>query len=206
MLLKIHPDNPSERQLQIVVDCLKKGGVIIYPSDTVYGLGCDITKPKAIERVALIKGIKKDKANFSFVCSDLSNLSDYTRAIPNPIFKLMKKAFPGPFTFILEANSNVPHLLQSNKKTVGIRIPDNNIPLAIVRMLGNPIITTSIHDEDQLIEYSSDPELIHERYIKLVDIVIDGGYGGNIASTIIDCTGEEPVVIREGKGDFASLM
>lgn len=206
MLLKIHPDNPSERQLQIVVDCLKKGGIIIYPSDTVYGLGCDITKPKAIERVALIKGIKKEKANFSFVCSDLSNLSDYTPPIPNPIFKLMKKAFPGPFTFILHANSNVPHLLQSNKKTVGIRIPDNNIPLAIVRMLGNPIITTSIHDVDQLIEYSSDPELIHERYIKLVDIVIDGGYGGNIASTIVDCTGDEPIVIREGKGDFASLL
>ena len=206
MLLKIHPDNPSERQLQTVVECLRNGGVIIYPSDTVYGLGCDITKPRAIERIAQIKGIRKDKANFSFVCSDLSHLSDFTKPIPNPVFKLMKKAFPGPFTFILPANSNVPHLLQSNKKTVGIRIPDNNIPQTIVRMLGNPIITTSIHDEDQLIEYSTDPELIHERFSKLVDIVIDGGLGGNIASTIVDCTGDEPVVVREGKGDFDSLL
>ncbi|MEI6575666.1 MAG: L-threonylcarbamoyladenylate synthase [Bacteroidota bacterium] len=203
MLLKIYPENPAERQLQIVVDCLRNGGIIIYPSDTVYGLGCDITKPKAIERIAQIKGVRKDKANFSFVCSDLSHLSDFTKPIPNPVFKLMKKAFPGPFTFILPANSNVPNLLQSNKKTVGIRIPDNNIPLEIVRMLGNPIITTSIHDEDQLIEYSTDPELIHERFEKLVDIVIDGGYGGNVASTIVDCTGDDLVVIREGKGDIS---
>ncbi|MCX6271775.1 MAG: L-threonylcarbamoyladenylate synthase [Bacteroidetes bacterium] len=201
MLIKIHPDNPSERQINVVVDVLRKGGVIIYPSDTVYAMGCDITKPKAIERIAQIKGIKKEKANFSFVVSDLSHLADYCKPIPNNIFKIMKRAFPGPFTFILNANSNVPNLLQNNKKTVGIRVPDNKIPIEIVRMLGNPIITTSIHDEDELIEYTTDPELIFEKYEKLVDLVIDGGFGGNVASTIIDCTNEEPTVTRLGKGD-----
>lgn len=201
MLLSIHPDNPSERLINEVVDVLRKGGVIIYPSDTVYAMGCDITKPKAIERIAQIKGIRKEKANFSFVVCDLSHLSDFTRPIPNHIYKIMKRAFPGPYTFILNANNNVPHLLQSNKKTVGIRVPDNKIPVEIVRLLGNPIITTSIHDEDELIEYTTDPELIYEKYMNLVDIVIDGGYGGNVASTVIDCTSEVPVLVREGKGD-----
>jgi tRNA threonylcarbamoyl adenosine modification protein (Sua5/YciO/YrdC/YwlC family) len=206
MFLAIHPDNPSERQINAVVDVLRKGGVIIYPSDTVYALGCDITKPKAIERIAQIKGIKKEKANFSFVVSDLSHLSDFTRPIPNHIFKIMKRAFPGPYTFILNANNNVPHLLQSNKKTVGIRVPDNKIPVEIVRMLGNPIITTSIHDDDELIEYSTDPELIYEKYENLVDMVIDGGYGGNIASTGIDCTSDVPLIVREGKGDPGIIL
>ncbi len=206
MLLKIYPDNPSQRHILTVVETLRKGGVIIYPSDTVYGLGCDITKPRAIERVAQIKGIRKEKAQFSFVVYDLSHLADFTKPIPNPVFKLMKKAFPGPYTFILNANNNVPNLLQSNKKTVGIRIPDNNIPRMIVQELGNPIITTSIHDEDSLIEYTTDPELIYEKYGKLVDIVIDGGYGGNIASTIIDCTADEPYVLRQGKGDADILL
>lgn len=176
------------------------GGVIIYPTDTVYGLGCDIFKSKAVERIAQIKGIKADKANFSFICNDLSQLSDYSRPISNEVFKLMRKNLPGPFTFILNASSNVPKLIQSKKKTVGIRIPDNNIPLEIVRELGNPIMSTSIRDEDEIIEYTTDPELIYEKYKNIVDIVIDGGYGDNEASTIIDCTGSELLIVREGKG------
>lgn len=200
MLLKIYPENPNPRQIKIVVDCLMDGGIIIYPTDTVYGLGCDIFKSKAIERIALIKGIKVDKANFSFICNDLSQLSDYSKPIPNNIFKLMKSYLPGPFTFILNASNNVPKLIQSKKKTVGIRIPENNIPLEIVKSLGNPIMSTSIHDEDEILEYTTDPELIYEKYNKLVDIVIDGGFGGNEPSTVIDCTTDEAVVVREGKG------
>ena len=200
MLLKIHPDNPSERQLKIVVDCLRQGGVIIYPSDTVYGMGCDITKIKAVDRVAQIKGIKREKANFSFVCSDLSQLSGYSRPIPNHTYKVMRRALPGPFTFILNANSDVPHFFQSKKKTVGIRIPDHNIPIQIVELLGNPIMTTSIHDEDEIIDYQTDPELIYEKFHKLVDIVIDSGHCGNIPSTVVDCTTNELIVIRTGKG------
>jgi tRNA threonylcarbamoyl adenosine modification protein (Sua5/YciO/YrdC/YwlC family) len=206
MLLKIHPDDPSERNLKIVVDCLKSGGLVIYPSDTIYGLGCDITQIKAVDKVAQIKGIKREKANFSFICHNLSHLSDFTKPIPNHIFRLMKKALPGPFTFILNASSNVPHYFQSKKKTVGIRIPDHKIPCQIVEMLGNPIMTTSVHDEDQIIEYSTDPELIHERFGKLVDIVIDSGHGGNLASTVVDCTGDEPVVVRDGKGNILEFL
>ncbi|MBW6489828.1 MAG: threonylcarbamoyl-AMP synthase [Lentimicrobium sp.] len=200
MLLRIHPENPSTRQIRTVVECLLDGGVIIYPTDTVYGMGCDIFKSKAIEKVAQIKGIKVEKANFSFICSDLSQLSDYTRPIANDVFKLMKKNLPGPFTFILNAGSSVPKLIQSKKKTVGIRVPDNKIPLEIVNELGHPIMSTSIHDEDEIIEYTTDPELIYEKYKNLVDIVIDGGFGDNEASTIIDCTDDEPVIVREGKG------
>jgi len=184
----------------MVVECLMDGGIIIYPTDTIYGLGCDIFKSKAIERIAQIKGIKAEKANFSFVCNDLSQLSDYTKPIPNNIFKLMKSNLPGAFTFILNANSSVPKLIQSKKKTVGIRIPDNNIPLEIVKELGHPIMSTSIHDDDKIIEYTTDPELIYEKYNKLVDIVIDGGYGDNEPSTVVDCTSYEPEIIREGKG------
>jgi tRNA threonylcarbamoyl adenosine modification protein (Sua5/YciO/YrdC/YwlC family) len=206
MLLKIHPENPSDRNLMMVVDCLKAGGLVIYPSDTIYGLGCDITQIKAVDKVAQIRGIKREKANFSFICHNLSHLSDYTKPIPNHIFRLMKRAFPGPFTFILNASSNVPHYFQSRKKTVGIRIPDHKIPCQIVEMLGNPIMTTSVHDEDQIIEYSTDPELIHERFEKLVDIVIDSGHGGNLASTVVDCTGDEPVVVREGKGNLFEFI
>jgi tRNA threonylcarbamoyl adenosine modification protein (Sua5/YciO/YrdC/YwlC family) len=206
MLLRVHPDNPGERHLKIITDCLHSGGLVIYPSDTVYGLGCDITQIKAVEKIAQIKGIKREKANFSFICHNLSHLSDFTRPIPNHIFRLMRKALPGPFTFILNANNNVPHYFQSNKKTVGIRIPDHLVPRQIVELLGNPIMTTSIHDEDEIIEYSTDPELIYEKYQKLVDIVIDSGPGGNIASTIVDCTGNEPVITREGKGDLALYL
>lgn len=200
MLLRIYPENPSPRQIKMVIECLQDEGVIIFPTDTIYGLGCDIYKPKAIERIAQIKGIQVGKANFSFLCSNLSHLSDFTKPIRNDVFKLMKSTLPGPFTFILSANNNVPKLFQSKKKTVGIRVPDNNIPIEIIRELGNPIMSTSVHDDDEIIEYTTDPELIHERYENLVDIVIDGGFGDNEPSTIIDCTGDEIEVIREGKG------
>jgi tRNA threonylcarbamoyl adenosine modification protein (Sua5/YciO/YrdC/YwlC family) len=206
MLLKIHPENPGERHLKIITDCLHNGGVIIYPTDTVYGLGCDITKIKALDRVALIKGIKREKANFSFICHNLSHLTDFTRPIPNPVYKMMRKAFPGPYTFILPANNNIPHFFQTNKKTIGIRIPDHNVPRQIVEKLGNPIMTTSLHDDDEIIEYTTDPELIYERYKKIVDIVIDSGPGGNVPSTVIDCTGNEPLLVRQGKGNWDQLF
>lgn len=200
MLLRIHPDNPSERQIRLVTECLGDGGIIIYPTDTVYGIGCDIFKSKAVERIAAIRGIKPEKARFSFICYSLSQLSDFCLPINNSIFKMMKANLPGPFTFILEANNNVPKLIQSKKKTVGIRIPDNPIPIEIVKTLGHPIMSASIHDEDEIIEYTSDPELIYEKYQELVDIVIDGGYGGNEVSTIIDCTSGDPEIFRQGKG------
>ncbi|MFA6944824.1 MAG: L-threonylcarbamoyladenylate synthase [Pedobacter sp.] len=200
MLIKIYPENPNEKVIQQVVDVLRKGGIIIYPTDTVYGLGCDITNPRAIERICRIRGIKPEKANFSFVCYDLSHISDYTKPIDNETYRVLKKALPGPFTFIFNANKNVPKLLSSNKKTVGIRIPDNNIARLIVKMLGNPIISTSIHDDDEIIEYSTDPELIHEKYMEIVDLVIDGGYGDNEPSTIVDCSEGEFELLRQGKG------
>ncbi len=200
MLLKIHPENPSARYIKMVVECLNDGGVIIYPTDTVYGLACDIFKPKAVDRIAQIKGIKKEKANFTFVFTDLSQLSDFTKPFSNEVFRLMRNSLPGPYTFILNANNNVPKIFQSRKKTVGIRIPENNIALEIVKELGNPIMTTSIHDDDDIIEYTTDAGLIFEKYNNIVDIVVDGGPGDNVPSTIIDCTGLEPLIIREGKG------
>ena len=200
MLLNIHPDNPSPQRIATVVECLKKGGVIIYPTDTVYGLGCAIYNRKAVERICKIKGIKPKEANFSFICSDLSNLSEFTKSVDTPTYKLMKQALPGAFTFILKANSKVPKLFKSNKKTVGIRIPDNNLARQIVRELGNPILSTSVYDDDYIIEYTTDPELIHEKYKNIVDIVINGGYGSNEASTILDCTNHEPKIVRQGKG------
>lgn len=200
MLLKIHPINPSQRQIQKVVECLQEGGVIIYPTDTVYGMGCDIFKPRAIERIARIKGIKPEKANFSFICHDMSEITQYTKPIDNNLFKIIKKVLPGPYTFILPANATVPKYIQSRKKTVGIRIPAHNVPLEIVRQLGHPIMTTSIHDDDEILEYTTEPELIYEKYRDLVDIVIDSGYGGNVPSTILDCTGDEIVVVRKGLG------
>jgi len=202
MLLRIYPENPNLKAIEQVVDVLRKGGIIIYPTDTVYGLGCDITNQKAIERICQIRRIKPEKANFSFICYDLSHISDYTKPIDTTTFRVLKKALPGPFTFIFNASHKVPKLLSSNKKTVGIRVPDNDIAREIVRELGNPIVSTSIHDDDEVIEYSTDPELIYEKYQDLVDIVIDGGYGGNIASTIVDCTSGEFEVIREGKGEL----
>ncbi len=200
MLLKIYPENPNPRLVHQVIECLRNGGVIIYPTDTIYGIGCDITQPKAVERVARIRGIKLQKANFSFICHDLSQLSDFTKPLPNTIFKMMKRVLPGPYTFILNANNNVPRLVQSKKKTVGIRVPDNNIIRTIVEELGNPVMSTSVHDDDEIIEYTTDPELIYEKYGDLVDMVIDGGYGDNVPSTVIDCTSDEPEIIREGKG------
>jgi len=200
MLVKLYNDNPNPRVISQVVELLERGGVIIYPTDTVYGIGCDIYKPRAVERVARIKGLKPEKAQFSFICSDLSHLSDFARSVDNRTFKMMKAYLPGPFTFILQASNNVPKSFKNNNKTVGIRIPDNNIIREIVRQLGHPILTTSLRDEDEIIEYQTDPELIHERYLDLVDMVIDGGYGGLIPSTIIDCTNEEPEVLRQGLG------
>jgi len=200
MLLKIHPENPGLKQIQTVVECLRNNGTIIYPTDTVYGLGCDIFRPKAIERIAFIKGIKMEKARFSFICHNLSNLSDYCRPISNQAFKMMKRLLPGPFTFILLASNKVPDPVLGKKKTVGIRIPDNSIARQIVFELGHPIISTSVHDEDGVIEYTTDPELIYEKYKNTVDIIVDGGYGDNEASTVIDYTGDEPIIIRQGKG------
>jgi tRNA threonylcarbamoyl adenosine modification protein (Sua5/YciO/YrdC/YwlC family) len=200
MLLRLYNENPNPRDVRKIVEVLLEGGIIIYPTDTVYGLGCDITNNRAVEKVARFKGISIEKANFSFICSDLSHISDYTKPITNTVFKLMKKNLPGPFTFILEANNNVPRYFKGKKKTVGIRVPDNNIIREIVAELGNPILSTSIHDEDEILEYTTDPELIYEKYQDLADIVIDGGYGELIPSTVIDCTKDEIEIVREGKG------
>lgn len=204
-LVKIYPENPNPRAIQKVVEVLRKGGVIIYPTDTVYSFGCDISKPKALEQVARLKDIKLEKANFSIVFYDLSHLSEYTKQVDTPTYKLLKKALPGPYTFILEASNTVPKIFKNKKKTIGIRIPDNNIPRTIVEALGNPIIATSVHDEDSIIDYTTDPELIAEKYDKLVDLVIDGGIGDNAASTVIDLTNGLREVIREGKGDISIL-
>jgi tRNA threonylcarbamoyl adenosine modification protein (Sua5/YciO/YrdC/YwlC family) len=198
--IKIYEDKPNEAAIKKVVEVLRNGGLIIYPTDTVYGLGCDITNTKALERIAKIKGIKLEKSNFSFICCDLSNLSDYVKQIDTATFKILKRALPGPYTFILPGNNDLPKEFRK-KKTVGIRVPDNNIALEIVRMLGNPIVSTSIRDEDEVLEYSTDPELIYEKWQNKVDLVIDGGYGDNVGSTIIDLSGYEPIIVREGKGD-----
>lgn len=200
-LIRIYEENPNAKEIKKVIKVLKNGGLIIYPTDTVYGLGCDINNIKALERVAQIKGVKLDKANFSFICHDLSNLSDYVKQIDTTTFKILKRALPGPYTFILPGAKTLPHPFKK-KKTVGIRVPNNNIALEIVRQLGRPIISTSIRDEDEIIEYTTDPELILEKWGNLVDLVIDGGYGDNLASTIIDLSEEEPVIIREGKGSL----
>lgn len=204
-LIKIHPDNPNVRLIDEVVKVLRMGGVIIYPTDTVYGLGCDITNSKALERIARIKGVKLSKANFSFICSDLSSLSDYVKPIDNSIFKILKRALPGAFTFILPGGNHLPKDFK-HKKTVGIRIPDNNIARTLVKVLGNPIVSTSIKDEDEVLEYTTDPELIFEKWKNLVDIVIDGGYGGNVASTVVDLSQGEVEVLREGKADTSLLF
>lgn len=201
MLIKIYPQNPNPREISRVVGVLRNGGIIIYPTDTVYGLGCDITNQKAVEKIIRLKGLKTKEAHFSFICSDLSHIADFAK-VSNPTFKLMKKNLPGPFTFILPGMNKVPDYFISKRKTVGIRVPDNSIPIEIVKELGNPIMTTSIKDDDEVVEYTTDPELIHERYQDIVDIVIDGGYGDNIPSTVVDCTTDEPEIIREGKGEL----
>lgn len=206
MLIRINEKNIPASAISQIVECLKNGGIIIYPTDTVYALGCDITQARAIERICKLKGIKPEKANFSFVCSDLSHLSQFTKAIPNTVFRIMKRALPGPYTFILEANFNVPKLLKQSKKTVGIRVPDNLICQEIVRELGNPLISTSLHDtSDDILEYFSDPEVIQQQYGDIVDIVVDGGFGNIYVSTVIDCSGHEIEVIREGLGSLEVL-
>lgn len=202
--IKLYNENPNEKEIAKVVEVLRKGGLIIYPTDTVYGLGCDITNTKALEKIARIKGVKLEKANFSFVCSDLKNLSDYVKQIDSSTFKLLKRALPGAYTFIMQGNNNLPKDFKK-KKTVGIRVPDNNIARSIVQLLGNPIVSTSIYDEDEVIEYTTDPELIFEKWQNQVDIVIDGGYGDNTASTVIDLSGDVPVIVREGKGDVSII-
>lgn len=204
-LIKIYNENPNEREIDKVVKFLQKGGLIIYPTDTVYGLGCDITNTKAMEKVAQLKGLKLDKANFSFICYDLSNLSDYVKQIDTPAYKILKKALPGPYTFVLPSSTNLPKAFK-NKKTVGIRIPDNNIIRELVKKLGNPIVSTSIYDEDDLLEYTTDPELIFEKWGNKVDIVIDGGYGSNIPSTIVDLSDGEITILREGLGSVEALF
>ena len=200
MLVAINPENPQPRLIQRVVQILKDGGIIAYPTDTYYGIGCDITQPKAVERVARLKNMKPEKADFSFICHDLSHISDFSKPISNPVFKLMKKNLPGPFTFIIQANNQVPKMFKNRKKSVGVRVPDNNIIREIVRELGNPVMSTSVRDEDEILEYTTDPELIEEKFGDLVDLVIDGGYGDNNPSTVVDCTTDEPQIIRQGKG------
>ncbi|MCX2451536.1 MULTISPECIES: L-threonylcarbamoyladenylate synthase [Pedobacter] len=206
MLIKIYPENPNPKAIEEVVEVLKKGGIIIYPTDTIYGLGCDITNQKAVEKICRLRGIKPEKANFSFICSDLRHISDFIKPIDTTTFRVLKKALPGPFTFIFNASNNVPKLLSSKKKTVGIRVPDNDIAREIVKLLGNPILSTSIRDDDDVIEYSTDPELIHEKYEDSVDLVIDGGFGDNEPSTVVDCTSGSFEIIREGKGDLESFL
>ncbi len=202
MYLRIYPENPAPRHIKMLAEVLQKGEVIIFPTDTIYAMGCDLYHPKAIERIEKIKGIKKGKANFSLLVKDLSMLSNYVRPIDNSIFRLIKKNTPGPFTFILNANSQVPKLFQSKKKTVGVRIPANNILLALIEQLGSPLVTTSLHDEDTIKAYPTDPGLIHENFSHLIDYVIDGGYGSNEASTVVDCTSGEVEIIRQGQGEL----
>ena len=198
-IIKLYEKGTDMRKIEQIVSVLRNGGVIIYPTDTVYGRGCDIHNARAVERICQIKGIKPNKNNFSFICDDLSNISDYAK-VSTAAFKMMKKSLPGPFTFILEGNNKVPKVLSQSKKTVGIRIPDNMITRLIVQELGNPIITTSLHDDDDILEYPTDPELIFEKFQNLVDIVIDGGYGKNIPSTIINATTDDFEIIRQGVG------
>jgi tRNA threonylcarbamoyl adenosine modification protein (Sua5/YciO/YrdC/YwlC family) len=205
MLLKIHPDNPGGRNLRTVIKCLQEGGVIIYPTDTVYGIGCDIFQHKAVERICRIKGVDPFKAQFSFICHDLSQLADFTKGIDTPLFRLLKRSLPGPFTFILPASKAVPKLLKAKKNTVGIRVPDNLICNTIVRQLEHPIMSSSLPGNIHVEEYT-DPEIIHEKFGHLVDIVVDGGAGGTVPSTVIDCTGQKPVIVREGAGHLVGIV
>ena len=203
MILNIHPDNPEPRKIQQVIEVLKNDGVIIYPTDTIYGLGCDINSHKAMERICAIKRINPEKANLTFICSDLSNITDYSRPVSTTVYKIMKRCLPGPYTFILDANNSLPKLLRNKKKTVGIRVPNSPIVFALVESLGAPLLSTSIKnldEEDDIIEYPTDPYEIYDQYKHLVDLVIDGGFGGNIPSTIIDCTNDEPLLQRAGLG------
>jgi len=205
-LLRIHPLNPEGRKIQRTIEILKRGGIIIYPTDTIYGIGCDLMNRKAIERLCHVMDIKPHKLDLSFICNDLSHISEYVKRIDTPVFKILKKALPGPYTFILESSSKVPRILNVNKKTVGIRIPNHAIPRSIVEQLGNPLITSSIKDDDIIKEYTTDPEEIYEDFKHSVDLVIDGGPGNNIPSSIIDCTGDQIVVVREGLGSVEQFI
>ncbi len=200
MLLRVHPENPAPRHIKMILDVFEKGGVVIFPTDTIYGMGCSIRHIRTVDRIAQIKGEKKNQSNYSFIFNNLSMLSDFTAPLDNPVFKLMKRNLPGPFTFIVEANNNIPKLFHNKKRTIGIRIPDNKVIHAIIEELGHPILTTSIHDEDEIVEYTTDPELIYEKYEDRVDLVIHAGYGDNEASTIVDCTSGDIEIIRQGKG------
>lgn len=206
MLVQIHPENPDPRKVRQVVECLLDGGVIIYPTDSVYAIGCDLSRVRSVERVAKIKGVSMKESNFSLVCRDLSHLSEYTKPVENNIYKLMKRALPGPYTFILNANTNVPKIFKTKRKEIGIRVPDNEIALALVSALGNPLVATSVHDDDEIIEYTTDPELIHERYEKTVDMVVAGGMGNIEASTVFNCTSGQPELVRLGIGTIEGLL
>lgn len=205
-LLKIHPDNPEPRKIAKVVEVLQKGGVVIYPTDTIYGMGCDIFNQRAVERVCQIKGVKADKTQLSFICQDISHISEYVRHLSTPVFKVMKKALPGPYTFLLESSTKVPKIINAKKKTVGIRVPDHNIPRMLVEQLGHPIITTSIHHDDTIKAFATDPQEIWEKFKNLVDIVIDGGPGNIQPSTVVDCTGDTFEVVRQGAGDLTPYL
>ncbi len=204
--IRLYEENPDPKKVKQAVDILRNGGVVIYPTDTVYGMGCDITNQRAVEKICKIKGINPKKHNFSIICADLGNIAQFTRVITKPVFKMMKKGLPGPFTFILEASNVVPKILHSNKKTIGIRVPAHTIPRLLVEELGHPILTTSIRDEDDVVEYSTDPDLIFEKYQHQVDLVIDGGYGQNVASTILDCTGDDVEIVRQGLGQLEDIV
>ncbi len=206
MLIQIHPENPDSRKIAKVVEILKKGGVIIYPTDTVYSFACDISHKSAVEKICQLRDIKPEKANFSIVCKDLSELTEFAKQINNSVFRLMKKVLPGPYTFVLNASKKSPGIFRKNKKTIGIRIPSNKIAIAIVELLGNPIMTASLKDSDELIEYTTDPEVIHEKFAKRVAVVIDGGFGKNAPSTVFDCSSGEPQLIREGLGDISGII
>ncbi len=201
-LLSIHPQNPEPRKINRVVEVLQRGGVIVYPTDTIYGIGCDLMNRRAVARVCQIMEVKPLKLNLSFICNDLSHISEFVKRIDTPVFKILKKTLPGPFTFIFESSSQVPKILGVNKKTVGIRIPNHPIPLAIVKLLGNPLITSSIKDDDVIKEYTTDPEEIFEDFKNQVDLLIDGGAGGNVPSTVVDFTNDEPEITRQGLGVF----
>jgi tRNA threonylcarbamoyl adenosine modification protein (Sua5/YciO/YrdC/YwlC family) len=215
MLLHLHPDNPQPRNIKTIVECLLDGGVIIYPTDTIYGLGCDIFQHKAVERICRIKQVDPAKAQLSFVCYDLSDLSNYTKSISTPLYRMLKNYLPGPYTFILPASKQVPRILKSKKDTIGLRIPDNNIARSLVHELGHPILSSSLPGgsphpgnssvPDEMVEEYTDPEMIHDKFEKLVDIVVDGGIGGILPSTIVDCTGEEPIVVRKGLGPWPEM-
>jgi len=200
MLLKINPDNPEGRKIDQVVDVLKDGGIIIYPTDTVYGLGCDIENAKAVERICQLRGLDPKKAMLAMICRDISQVSEYAQQIDNPVFRLLKRNLPGPFTFVLNAATSVPKMFKNRKKTIGVRVPNHQVPLAIIEKLGRPILTTSLKSDDEILEYVTDPEDIFEDFKKQVDIVIDSGPGGNTPSTVVDCTDEKPVVLRLGAG------